>query len=183
MTLTSTDLVGLNVVDTIRLMDERGSFARMYCTDELSEVLGGRNIAQINHSHTTKQGAIRGLHFQKAPAAEMKLVRCIRGKVFDVAVDLRKGSATFLQWYAQILSAENSKMMVIPEGFAHGFQTLQADAEMLYLHTEAYAPEHESGLNYADSILKIDWPLAVTDVSEKDRNHRYIAADFEGLEL
>lgn len=183
MRVVSTHLAGLSVVDTDRLIDQRGSFARMFCADELSAVLGERKIAQINHSHTGKQGAIRGLHFQKAPAAEMKLVRCIQGKVFDVAVDLRKGSATFLQWHGQELSAENSKMIAIPEGFAHGFQALQADAEMLYLHTEVYTPEHESGLNFGDPKLKIDWPLIVTDASDKDRNHAYISAGFEGLKI
>jgi dTDP-4-dehydrorhamnose 3,5-epimerase len=183
MNLACTPLAGLKVVDSPRLIDQRGSFARLFCMDALSEVLADRAIAQINHSHTAKKGAIRGLHFQKAPAAEMKFVRCIRGEVFDVAVDLRKDSATFLQWYAQILSAENSKMMAIPEGFAHGFQTLQADSEMLYLHSEIYTPAHESGLNFADPQLNINWPLGVTKVSDKDRSHPCISADYEGLVL
>jgi dTDP-4-dehydrorhamnose 3,5-epimerase len=183
MQIENTPLKGLSVVDTDSVADERGSFSRFFCANELSKVLGGRKIAQINHSHTLKQGALRGLHFQKAPFAEMKLVRCIRGEIFDVAVDLRKGSSTFLQWFSQVLSAENSKMMIIPEGFAHGFQAMQADAKILYLHTELYSPEYEFGLNFGDPKFKINWPLTVTEVSDRDQNHPYICANFEGLEL
>jgi dTDP-4-dehydrorhamnose 3,5-epimerase len=183
MRFVSTPLAGLKIIDTNRLKDERGSFIRMFCGDDLSKVLSDRKVAQINHSHTSKRGAIRGLHFQKSPAAEMKLVRCIRGEVFDVAVDIRKNSPTYLHWYGQLLSANNSKMMAIPEGYAHGFQTLQANSEMLYLHTQFYAPEHESGLNFADPAIKINWPLAVTDISDRDREHAYITNIFEGIDV
>ncbi|MFT4940794.1 MAG: dTDP-4-dehydrorhamnose 3,5-epimerase [Paraglaciecola sp.] len=183
MKLTSTPLPELYIVDTLRQFDGRGSFSRLFCHNELTELLGERKIAQINTSMTSQSGAIRGLHFQKKPAAEMKLVRCIRGEVFDVAVDLRLGSPTFLQWYGQILSAENAKMMVIPEGFAHGFQTQQADVEMLYIHTQFYAPEHEAGINFADTQLNIAWLLPITDVSDKDRNFPLLADDFKGIEI
>ena len=183
MKFNTTPLPELYIVDTLRHLDERGSFSRFFCQNELTDLLGERKIAQINTSRTSQTGAIRGLHFQQQPAAEMKLVRCIRGEVFDVAVDLRQGSPTFLQWYGQILSMENAKMMVIPEGFAHGFQTLTVDAEMLYLHTEFYAPEHEAGLNFADIRLNIDWPLPITDVSDKDRNYPHLAADFKGIKI
>ncbi len=111
---------------------------------------------------------MRGVHFQKAPHAEMKLVRCLKGKVWDVAVDLREGSPTQYQWHAEILSGENYKMMVIPEGFAHGFQTIEPDSELLYLHTEYYHPESEGGLHPLSERLGISWPLDITQLSERD---------------
>jgi dTDP-4-dehydrorhamnose 3,5-epimerase len=183
MKVNPTNLSELYIVDTNRQLDERGSFSRLFCHNELSPLLEERKIAQINTSRTSQCGAIRGLHFQKAPAAEMKFVRCIHGEVFDVAVDLRKNSPTFLQWYGLLLSAENAKMMVIPEGFAHGFQATQADAEMLYIHTEFYTPNHETGLNFADPKLNIPWPLPITEISEKDRNYPLLSNDFNGIEL
>jgi dTDP-4-dehydrorhamnose 3,5-epimerase len=115
-------------------IDERGFFTRLFCHNELGELIGARQIVQINQSSTRTVGAVRGLHYQHGPSAEMKLVRCIKGKVWDVAVDLRAGSPTFLYWHAEELSAENAHMMVIPEGFAHGFQVLEEDSELLYLH-------------------------------------------------
>jgi dTDP-4-dehydrorhamnose 3,5-epimerase len=183
MKINTTHLSELYIVDTIRQLDERGSFSRLFCHDELAVLMGERKIAQINTSRTSQLGAIRGLHFQKPPAAEMKLVRCILGEVFDIAVDLRKNSPTFLQWYGQVLSAENAKMMVIPEGFAHGFQTTQADTEMLYLHTEFYAKKHEAGLNFADPRLNIEWPLPISDISDKDLNYPHLSNDFKGIEI
>jgi len=123
------------------------------------------------------------LHFQYAPFAEMKLVRCLRGRVFDVAVDLRARSGTFLSWHAEELSKDNYQMMVIPEGCAHGFQVLEPDSELLYLHTAPYAPSSEGGVAFDDSRLAINWPLPPTDISKRDRGFPYIASDFTGLEL
>lgn len=170
-------------VDTCRPGDQRGSFARFFCAGELAPLLGTRQIVQINHSHSREAGTVRGMHFQYPPHAEMKMVRCVRGKVFDVAVDLRQGSATFLHWHGETLSAENDKMLVIPEGFAHGFQTLTENTELLYLHTAAYAPQHESGVRFDDPALAIDWPLPFTVCSQRDKQHSLIKDGFSGIEL
>lgn len=143
--------------------------------------MGGRHIKQINHSRTRTVGAVRGLHFQYPPHAEMKLVRCIKGRVWDVAVDLRAGSATFLRWHAEELAPENARMLVIPEGCAHGFQVLERDSELLYLHTARYVPQVEGGLSCQDPRLGIAWPLPVTDLSRRDSNHAPLTFDFPGV--
>ena len=111
------------------------------------------------------------------------MVKCLSGSVFDVMIDLRSDSSTFLNWYGEKLSAENMKMMYIPEGFAHGFQTLEENSELLYLHTEFYGPEHEGGVRYNDPLINISWPLEVTDISKKDKNYSLLSKDFEGLLL
>ncbi|UCF93498.1 MAG: dTDP-4-dehydrorhamnose 3,5-epimerase family protein, partial [Desulfobacterales bacterium] len=121
--------------------------------------------------------------FQYPPKAETKIVSCIRGSVFDVIVDLRRNSASFLKWYGGILSARNHKMMYIPEGLAHGFQTLEEDSELLYLHTEFYSPAHEGGLRFDDPRINIQWPLEVADLSAKDHNYPRLPEDFEGILL
>jgi dTDP-4-dehydrorhamnose 3,5-epimerase len=132
---------------------------------------------------TARLGSARGLHFQAPPYAETKIVSCIRGEVFDVAVDLRQGSATFLQWHGEVLSAKNNRTLLIPEGFAHGFQTLEDECEMLYFHTAAYHPETEGGLNIADPRLAIRWPKPLRDISKRDLDHPYIEADYRGISL
>jgi len=138
---------------------------------------------QINHSRTATVGAVRGLHFQNPPHAEMKLVRCLKGRVWDVAVDVRRDSPTFLCWHGEELIPADLRMMVIPEGFAHGFQVLEPDSELLYLHTASYAPGVERGLRYDDPALGIAWPLAATELSARDAKHPIIGADFRGLPL
>lgn len=145
--------------------------------------MGNRQIAQINHSRTSRVGALRGMHFQHPPHAEMKLVRCLRGSVWDVAVDLRAGSPTFLEWHAEELTPDGGQMMVIPEGFAHGFQALEPESEMLYLHTEFYEPRSEGGLRHDDPRLGIAWPLAPQDVSERDLAHPLLDNQFTGVTL
>jgi dTDP-4-dehydrorhamnose 3,5-epimerase len=122
------------------------------------------------------------MHFQYPPGAEDKLVSCLRGEVWDVAVDLRKGSPTFLAWHAERLSAENGISLLIPKGFAHGFQTLTDDCELLYLHTADYAPDLEGAVNAFDPKLSIEWPLAVTAISDRDRAHPFVDADYSGIE-
>jgi dTDP-4-dehydrorhamnose 3,5-epimerase len=179
----STLLSGLQIVTRKPLGDHRGYLERLFCVDELREIFGARRIVQINHTLTQKKGMVRGMHFQYSPHAEMKLVSCLRGEVFDVAVDLRKNSPTFLYWYGEILSANNHKTLAIPEGFAHGFQTLTDDCEMLYLHTAAYAPNAESGLNPQDAKLAIAWPLPIAEVSPRDAGHAPIVDNFEGVTL
>ena len=144
---------------------------------------GDHPIVQINHSRTTKVGAVRGMHFQRPPHAEMKLVRCLKGRVWDVAVDLRTDSPTFLQWHAEELSATNHRALLIPEGFAHGFQALSDGVELVYLHSAAYTKESEGGLNPKDARLSIAWPLAITELSGKDAQHAELDQQFEGLML
>jgi len=183
MKVAATPIAGLSVVSNSRLADSRGSFARLFCREALTALVGDRVIQQINHSCTVEQGALRGMHFQHAPAAEMKLVRCVKGSVYDVAVDLRPGSDTFMHWHGIELSAENEDMFVIPEGFAHGFQALEPDCELLYLHTAAYAPEYEGGVRYDDPAFGIDWPLAITEISARDQSHALIDETFAGISL
>lgn len=183
MKIHPTPINDLVFVENLSLKDERGSFARLFCEKELSSIIGNRRIVQINHSRSDTVGAIRGLHFQRTPHAEMKFVRCLKGKVWDVAVDLRPHSSSYKKWYAQELSPQNSYMMVVPEGFAHGFQVLEAGSELIYLHTAFYKPESESGLRHDDPQLSIAWPLPVTYISARDSNHAYIDASFKGIFL
>ena len=183
MKLTETRLAGVYLAYTSPAKDPRGVFTRLFCERELAQALGSRRIQQINQTRTHLVGAIRGMHWQYPPHAEMKFIRCIRGRVWDVAVDLRVGSSTFLKWHAEELSAENGSMMIIPEGCAHGFQVLEPDSELLYLHTACYAPGAEGGVRFDDPVLGVAWPLAVTDLSERDARHRPISPDFEGIRL
>lgn len=164
-------LVGAVLVDAEPFFDHRGVFSRFFCSRELALVMGNRQIVNVNFSRTSRIGTIRGMHYQHLPHQEMKLVRCIRGAVYDVIVDIRKDSPTFLRWHAETLSANNMKMLVVPEGFAHGFQTIEEDSELLYLSTEFYESGAECGLCYSDPVLGIQWPLAVGDISEKDASH------------
>ena len=174
-------LPGLQRIQRKPLGDERGFLERIYCTQEMAAFVSGRSIVQVNRSLTRHAGAVRGMHFQRPPHAETKIVGCLRGAVFDVAVDLRRGSATFLHWHGEILSADNHASLLIPEGFAHGFQALTEDCEMLYLHTAAYEPAAEAGLNPQDPRLAIRWPLPIGEMSARDAAHPLIADGFEGL--
>lgn len=174
-------LAGLVVVERRPLGDSRGFLARLFCTEALAAAGWCQPIAQINHTYTAKRGTVRGLHFQRPPHAEMKLVSCLRGEVWDVAVDLRADSPTFLQWHAERLSAANSRALLIPEGFAHGFQALSDDVELLYCHSAAYAAESEAGLHPLDPRLDIRWPLDVAQVSPRDVGHPLIESGFEGV--
>jgi len=176
-----TPIPGLQLIQRQPLGDSRGYFERLFCAEELQALLPGRSIVQINHSLTARRGAVRGLHFQFPPHAEIKFVSCLRGEVFDVAVDLRQGSPTFLQWHAEILNAQNHKTLLIPEGFAHGFQTLSADTELLYFHTAAYQPSAEGGLQVQDTRLSILWPEAITELSPRDAAHPWITEAFRGV--
>lgn len=176
-----TPLAGLTVVERKPVRDERGLLARLYCAEEFVAVGWRKPVAQINHTLTRAQGAVRGLHFQHPPHAESKLVNCIRGRIFDVAVDLRRGSPTFLHWHGEILSVENDRGLLIPEGFAHGFQALTDDCELIYLHTTPFHAEAEGALNVSDPSLAIAWPMAIAELSERDRVHPLIGPDFAGI--
>lgn len=176
-----TPLAGLMRVQRKAIEDARGFLSRFYCAEAFAEAGIDKTIAQINHTLTRRKGAVRGLHFQYPPHAETKLVSCLHGEIFDVAVDLRHGSPTFLHWHGVLLSAENRQSLLIPEGFAHGFQALSDDCELLYLHTAAYCPEAEGALNARDPILNISWPLPIGDFSERDSNHPFISQEFQGI--
>jgi dTDP-4-dehydrorhamnose 3,5-epimerase len=177
----STPLAGLAVVQRHVREDARGFFGRFYCAHELAAAGFLLPVAQINQTRTLRRGAVRGLHFQRPPHAEDKLVSCLRGEVFDVAVDLRRDSPTFLRWHAEILSADNRVTLMVPQGFAHGFQTLTDDCELLYLHSRAYAPESEGALHVNDPALAIAWPLPIADISERDARHAPLTPAFRGF--
>ena len=169
--LSDTPLSGLKLIQRKRLGDSRGFLLRLFCAEELATAGWTQPIAQINHTFTARQGTVRGLHFQRAPHAEMKLVSCIRGSVWDVALDLRADSPTFGHWHAAQLTAENGCALLIPQGFAHGFQSLDDDAQLLYCHSAAYAAQAEAGVNPHDAELAITWPLPVTELSPRDAAH------------
>ena len=176
-----TPLQGLQVIDRLPIQDERGFFARFFCAQDLAEAGFNRSIAQINHTLTRRKGAARGLHFQHAPHAEIKMVSCLRGEVFDVAVDLRRGSPTFLQWHAEILSADNMRSLLIPEGFAHGFQALTDDCELLYLHSAPFHAGAEGAVNLLDPRVAIRWPLPLAETSPRDAGHPMLTDSFDGI--
>lgn len=177
-----TPLAGVQMVQRKIIEDPRGFLSRFFCRDEFAKAGMTCPLAQINHTLTRQHGAVRGMHFQHPPHAETKLVSCLSGEVFDVAVDLRRDSPTFLKWHAEVLSAANRKSLLIPEGFAHGFQALTDDCELLYLHTMAYEKSAEGGVRFDDPAIGVHWPLAVTDLSDRDRNHRLIDNTFLGIE-
>jgi dTDP-4-dehydrorhamnose 3,5-epimerase len=183
MKLLETPIAGVSVAVSPVTTDHRGAFSRLYCEREMAPAIADRRIVQINLSRTRAVGAIRGLHFQRPPHAEWKQVRCLKGRVWDVVVDLRAGSPSFLKWHAEELTPENGRSLVIPEGCAHGFQVLDADSELLYLHTAFYAPEAEAGVLYSDPTLAISWPLTISDVSTRDQNHPPITSDFRGISI
>ena len=178
-----TPLSGLRILQRKPIGDSRGYLERLFCAEELQALTPDKPIAQINHTLTARRGTVRGLHFQRPPHAEIKFVSCLRGEVFDVAVDLRHNSPTFLHWHAQVLSADNHKTFVIPEGFAHGFQTLSDDCELIYFHTAAYCLDAEGGVNVTDPKIAIAWPLDIVGWSDRDRSHPMLGADFRGVEL
>lgn len=163
------------------MQDARGSFQRLFCMEEFRSFGLQREIVNINHSVTKNRGSIRGMHFQYAPVTETKIVKCIRGAIWDVIVDVRKDSPTYLQSYGVMLSEHNDMMFYIPEGFAHGFQSLEQDTEIIYFVTSYYSQEKEYSLNPFDPQLEIAWPLACTEISDKDKNAPMLDANFVGL--
>ena len=182
-TVTDLPLAGLKRIERQRLGDSRGFLTRLFWAEELAAAGWHKPIAQINHTFTGKRGTVRGMHYQRPPHAEMKLVTCIQGEVWDVAVDLRAGSPTFLQWHAGPLSADNHRALLIPEGFAHGFQALSDDVTLLYCHSAAHSPEAEAALNAQDPRLAITWPQAITEISLRDAKHPLIDTQYEGVRL
>lgn len=181
MTPTETRISGVFTSQSASIFDQRGRFTRLFCSEALQHAQQGRPIIQINHSMTRAVGAIRGLHYQTSPASESKWVRCLKGRVWDVAVDLRRGSPTLKQWVAVELSADQANCIFIPEGCAHGFQVLEPDSELLYLHSASYAPAYEGGVRWDDPQIGVEWPLPAVDVSARDNAHSLLTDDFEGI--
>ena len=163
--------------------DNRGSFGRLLCKDELKKIGHTEDIVQVNHSINSTKGSIRGMHYQISPCCEVKIIKCLKGAIWDVIIDLRKNSPTFLQWTGIEISAKNQHIIYIPKGFAHGFQVLENDSELLYMHTANYSPAHERAMNYNDPKFGIDWPLTITEVSTKDSSHLMLDENFKGLEI
>ena len=180
-TIEPTPLEGAVVLRRQPRGDARGFLERLWCDAELGELTGNRPIRQINRTVTTGRGTVRGLHFQRTPHREIKLVHCLQGRIFDVAVDLRAESSGFGQWHAVELSGDEPATYVIPEGFAHGFQALSDTCEMLYFHTAAHAPEAEDGLHPEDPRLAIAWPLPIAQLSLADRARAFLDSEFVPL--
>lgn len=184
MRIETTNIAGVAVIIPEAFTDERGSFSRIFCRQELAAVMRpGLTIEQMSHSTTVKKGCVRGMHFQLPPHAELKIVKCIKGSVFDVAVDLRQGSPTFLHWYGLRLTAENMKALIVPEGCAHGFQTLEDNVELVYMTTAAYCVKAEGSLRYDEPRVGITWPEPISLISAKDASQPWLLPDFHGIAL
>lgn len=161
--------------------DNRGVFTKLFCGDAFSQILQNQTIKQVNISHSYLKGTIRGMHFQYPPYTETKIIKCLKGEVYDVVIDIRMHSKTFLEWYGVHLTESDKKMLLIPPGFAHGFQTLSNNAELLYMHTEKYVKNHEGGVNFNDPKISINWKLPPKNVSERDMNFEFISNNFKGI--
>ena len=177
----SAPLDNLTIIEHEPFKDKRGFLSRLFCQNTLNHFIDGKGIKQINLTLTRNTGTVRGLHFQYPPNAETKIISCLKGKVWDVAVDLREGSSTFLKYHAEILSDNNNKSYLIPQGFAHGFQTLTSNCEMLYFHTSNYNKDSEGAVNALDPKININWPQKITEFSKRDKNHPMLTDSFKGI--
>ncbi|WP_187262362.1 dTDP-4-dehydrorhamnose 3,5-epimerase [Pontibacter beigongshangensis] len=171
MIFTETKLKGAYIVDIKRIEDERGFFGRAWCQKEFEEMGLSANVVQTNLSSNKKKGTLRGMHFQVTPFAESKLVRCTRGALYDVIIDLRQNSPTYMQWLGVELTADSFRMLYVPENFAHGFLTLEDDTDITYQVTQFYAPGAERGIRFNDPAFNIQWPIEPQIISEKDKAH------------
>ena len=180
MNIKSSKIEGLYISESKIVIDERGSFERLFCKDSISKWLGDSEILQVNQSVNNYAGTLRGMHLQLNQASEKKIVRCLSGEVYDVIIDLRTGSNTFLQWESIVLSPEKSNIVLIPEGCAHGFQTLKDNSSLLYLHSENYSPLYEVGYHYLDPLFNIKWPRVASNISDKDKEHAFLTSTFLG---
>ena len=168
------NLSGVFKIIKNKFSDDRGDFFRLFCEEEFKDQNIFNNLNQINLSTSARKGTVRGLHYQTSPFSEQKIVTCIKGKIWDVAVDIRKESPTYLKWISLELSAENYTSILIPEGFAHGFQTLESNSEILYFSSKPYMKEFERGINPLDKKLKINWPIKISNISFKDKNQKFL---------
>jgi len=176
-----TPLKGAYIIQLKPRADERGHLVRLFAKEELKQIGHDEEIVHINHTLTKQKGTLRGMHYQQPPHSEIKIMTCLKGEVYDVIIDLRKGSPTFLKWHAEILSPDKMNMIYVPKGFAHGFQTLKNDCEMLYFHTTAYHQPSERGIRYNDPIIGIKWPLPFAQLSERDTSFSMLTKDFTGV--
>ena len=183
MRFIETEIEGLFLIKPEVLEDNRGQFFRVYDKKDFAAIELKREFVQWNHSINSNKGTWRGLHFQFPPFTETKLIRCIRGKIYDVILDIRRNSKTFLKWKSYELSAANKEMIVVPDGCAHGFQTLEDNSEILYHHTAFYEPSAESGIRFDDSVINLTTPLPVSVISERDQTYKFLTDDFKGIEL
>jgi dTDP-4-dehydrorhamnose 3,5-epimerase len=179
--LEDTPVSGLTILHRTVHRDPRGSFERIFCEEDLRTLLGARGVSQVNISSTQEVGAVRGMHFQFPPFAETKLITCMKGEIFDVAVDLRRGSSTFLRWFGIRLSERTPSSLLIPEGFAHGFQVVQPNSQVLYMHSAPYAADAQGAINAVDPKLDIHWPLPITLRSERDESLPLLDDSFTGV--
>lgn len=180
---TPTPIEGLFILERKKRGDERGFFERIYCGEELATCGWTGGIAQVNHSFTAERGTCRGLHYQLPPFDDYKLVSCLRGAVWDVVLDLRHGSPSFLQHFSIELSEQNATGLLIPPGCAHGFQTLSESVDLLYCHSKRYAPDYEAGVHALDTRLSIAWPLPVSRLSPRDAAFAFLSDDFQGVQI
>jgi dTDP-4-dehydrorhamnose 3,5-epimerase len=171
MKFTETPLKGAYLIDLEKRGDNRGFFARYFCVNEYEQYKLDNKIVQMNNSLSKDKGTLRGIHYQLPPKAETKILRCIKGAIYDVIVDLRKGSESFGKWFAKELTEDNRTMMYVPKGFGHGFITLTGDVEILYLVTEFYSQENERGIKWNDPFFNIKWPFDPVVISDKDKSH------------
>mgnify|MGYP000104837523 CR=1 FL=1 len=181
MPIIPTPLNGTYEIEMDKKGDERGFFARLFCSREWKLAGLDSTIAQINNSFSSETGTLRGLHYQLPPTTETKIVRCIQGSLWDVCLDLRKESPTYLQWHAALLSAQNRKMLYIPKGCAHGFITLEPNTEILYLVSAFYSPEDEGAVRFDDPAFNITWPIEPTVMSDRDRNLPNFQVEKDGI--
>jgi dTDP-4-dehydrorhamnose 3,5-epimerase len=183
MKFVKTNFEGLYIIEPNLLRDERGWFMRTFDALLFNEVIPNLNKEwkQVNHSHNSKKGTFRGLHYQNPPFQETKLIRCISGSVIDFALDLRKNSNTFLKIFKIELSAENNKMLLLPRGFAHGFFTLQDNSDLLYFHDEFYNPECEAGIYFLDPLIIDQIDIIPLIISKKDLNYKKLNKEFKGI--
>jgi dTDP-4-dehydrorhamnose 3,5-epimerase len=181
MIFEETPLSGCYVIKSNCIKDERGWFSRIYCADEFKKINHFKPFVQFNHSFNVNKGTLRGMHFQMPPFSEVKLIRCISGSVYDVVIDLRKDSPTFLKHFGVILSPQNHNLIYVPEGFAHGFQTLEDETQLLYHHTEFYNSKFEDGFLYSDPLFSINWPMHVNIISDRDSSFRLLDRSFQGV--
>lgn len=181
-TIEDTSLFGVKRLSFNKFQDNRGEFIKFFSSEEFKKTNLINQIKQINFSSTKKRGTVRGMHYQLPPFSEIKIVICLTGKVFDVALDLRKNSSTFLKYHGEILSSEDTSALLIPEGVAHGFQTMSNDSNLLYLHNQEYKPAFESGISPIDSSLNIVWPEKISLISERDKSFVKIDESFLGIE-
>ncbi|PIY03243.1 MAG: dTDP-4-dehydrorhamnose 3,5-epimerase [Bacteroidetes bacterium CG_4_10_14_3_um_filter_31_20] len=183
MDFTETKLKGAFIINANLLEDDRGGFARIFCKNEFKKIGHNKEFVQINQSYNIKSGTLRGMHYQEPPYSEIKLIRCIKGVVYDVIIDLRQSSPTFLKWVGLELSKKNKKMLYIPEGFAHGFLTLEDNSELIYHHTNFYEPSAERGIRFDDKIINIKWSSNINCISEKDRDLPLLTSNFKGINI